>query len=435
MTERHYDAIVVGGGIAGAVAARDLRAAGLSTVLLEASDRIGGRTYSRTVPGTDVLAEVGGTWIHPDLQPYVMREVDRYGIPTVPQQDAAHTVLLVAGQRITVDDTIRADAETLRRAADELIGRIDPEVPWHRQDIGDLDADLDTVLKDAGAESLSPPLLDLLRGYVAGEMGSGAASILQLLGRTAAAGGVKDRISTDADRFPHGINAIAETVVADGGFVTELSSPVTAVTTSGDDVSVCTATGDTFRASVCIVAVPTNAVRDITFDPPLSPQKREALAQPHIGRGFKVNMVVENLVETVACRGWGVPFLEVLSVDDVGAGRQLLTAFGAHDLTDIDLTDRTQVLAALHEYLPEAHLVAFDSHDWNRDPNYKGTWRTDGPGGVRPFLAAMSEPENRIVFAGADVATSMWQTWVDGAIHSADQAVRWALGRSDRGRE
>ena len=46
------DVIVIGGGFAGLVAARDLRAAGRSVVLLEARDRLGGRTWYRQMPGT-----------------------------------------------------------------------------------------------------------------------------------------------------------------------------------------------------------------------------------------------------------------------------------------------------------------------------------------------------------------------------------------------
>ena len=61
------DVVVIGGGFAGLVAARDLRDAGRSVVVLEARDRLGGRTWFRELPGAGVKVEYGGTWFWLDL--------------------------------------------------------------------------------------------------------------------------------------------------------------------------------------------------------------------------------------------------------------------------------------------------------------------------------------------------------------------------------
>ena len=42
-----YDAVVVGGGLGGAIALRELQSRGLRCVLLEARDRLGGRAWPR----------------------------------------------------------------------------------------------------------------------------------------------------------------------------------------------------------------------------------------------------------------------------------------------------------------------------------------------------------------------------------------------------
>ena len=49
-------AIVVGGGIAGLVMARDLVLGGLDVTLLEASDHLGGKIARHTVAGVDLDA-------------------------------------------------------------------------------------------------------------------------------------------------------------------------------------------------------------------------------------------------------------------------------------------------------------------------------------------------------------------------------------------
>lgn len=57
-----YDVVVVGAGFAGLVAARDLSKENLSVLLIEARDRIGGRTWTARELGEEF--EMGGTWVH-----------------------------------------------------------------------------------------------------------------------------------------------------------------------------------------------------------------------------------------------------------------------------------------------------------------------------------------------------------------------------------
>ncbi len=60
MSNERYDAVVIGAGIAGITVARNLSDRGRSVVVLEAADRIGGRTFNRPFSGLDVLFhEVG----------------------------------------------------------------------------------------------------------------------------------------------------------------------------------------------------------------------------------------------------------------------------------------------------------------------------------------------------------------------------------------
>src|SRR5262245_24716210 len=59
------DVAVVGAGLAGATAAAELAAHGLSVVVLEARDRLGGRGYSRAFRGVGEPLDFGGAWITP----------------------------------------------------------------------------------------------------------------------------------------------------------------------------------------------------------------------------------------------------------------------------------------------------------------------------------------------------------------------------------
>src|SRR6202023_73348 len=70
------DVVVIGAGFAGLVAARELGRAGLDVLVLEARDRVGGRTWTDRRLGHDL--ELGGTWVH-WVQPHTWAEMTRYG--------------------------------------------------------------------------------------------------------------------------------------------------------------------------------------------------------------------------------------------------------------------------------------------------------------------------------------------------------------------
>ncbi|RHZ52627.1 flavin monoamine oxidase family protein [Aspergillus thermomutatus] len=74
-SNRTWDVIVVGAGYCGLTAARDAAIAGLNVLLIEARDRIGGRSWSSNIDGYPF--EMGGTWVHWG-QPHVWREISRY---------------------------------------------------------------------------------------------------------------------------------------------------------------------------------------------------------------------------------------------------------------------------------------------------------------------------------------------------------------------
>lgn len=133
------DVVVIGAGFAGLIAARELGHAGLGVLVLEARDRVGGRTWTDRRLGHDL--ELGGTWVH-WVQPHTWAEMTRYGreitrSPAVEEAywlgagDARRTgtldefmALITAGQQAIVDDVCVAIPRGIDPTAGE-IGKLD----------------------------------------------------------------------------------------------------------------------------------------------------------------------------------------------------------------------------------------------------------------------------------------------------------------------
>src|SRR5262245_6676864 len=81
------DVVVIGAGFAGIAAARDLTEAGRRVVVLEARDRIGGRTWYREMPGTGIEAEYGGMFFSRRTQPRIAAEIARAGVAVTAAPD------------------------------------------------------------------------------------------------------------------------------------------------------------------------------------------------------------------------------------------------------------------------------------------------------------------------------------------------------------
>ncbi|KAI9017243.1 hypothetical protein BC832DRAFT_598738 [Gaertneriomyces semiglobifer] len=78
MVQKTYDVIIVGAGISGLTAAKKCLDNGLDVLVLEARDRVGGRTLTKEVEGGKV--DLGGMWINPDTQTKVASLIKDLGL-------------------------------------------------------------------------------------------------------------------------------------------------------------------------------------------------------------------------------------------------------------------------------------------------------------------------------------------------------------------
>ena len=430
MPER-YDVIVVGGGFAGVTAARECALQGRRTLLLEARDRLGGRTWSAAWNGFAV--EYGGAWVHWH-QPHTFSELTRAGLGVSVSDNAGRAYWQVGSERRS--GTIEERDEIARRGWDRFVEGVREALPQPHAPLAALpqlarfdrlsaaervaELDFDEEERDvlvAELESVThAPLSE-----------SGAVSILRWhalsgysLELTQHTGG---RVTID-----EGTGALLRAIADAAEFERRLDTPVAAVRRRDGGVEVETRAGEVFAARAVVVAVPLNTLGGIDFSPALPEDKQRAIALGQASRGIKVMIHArgEDVIQNSIRPGHPLGYLDSETL--FGDGTQLMIGFGP-DADACDPEDRAAMQASLDETVPGYELLGATAHNWVADEFSRGTWAIHRPGWYEHHHAAMRRPEGNLILAGSDLANG-WAGFIDGAIESGLRAGRLTVALS-----
>lgn len=421
------EVIVVGGGFAGVTAAREAALRGRRVLLLEARDRLGGRTWTASWEGT--IIEYGGGWVHWH-QPHTWSEITRAGLKVALSDDPDIAAWYVGEERRT--GAIAERDEIARRGWDAFVEGVNEALPSPHEPLRALDRlvqfDRLSIADRLNALTLSDEERDVLTAELeslahARLDDAGAVSVLRWhalsgysLALTQYAGG---RVT-----LPDGTSALLRAIAGGASFETRLSTPVAAVRQVADGVEVETRAGALHRARSVVVAVPLNTLAQIEFTPALSEPKRRAIARGQASRGVKIFLRArgEHRMQNAIRPGHPFGYLDTESLMD--GDTQLLIGFGP-DAEKCDAGDRARVQHQLDDILPGYELIGATAHDWRADEFALGTWAIHRPGWYEHSHAAMQCPEGRVLLAGSDLADG-WAGFIDGAIESGLRAGRSA---------
>ncbi len=305
MTEQlEADVAIVGAGLAGLVAARDLVAVGLRPLVLEARDRVGGRVLNEEI-GDGKIVEVGGQWIGP-TQDRLAALAAELGVGTFPTYDQGRHVVEMGGKRATfagsfadaslqlVRDLSQAisplalvDFEQARVRLDRMARRVPLDAPWEAPKARRWDGQTFATWVRRNTRTAAARSLFELATEAVWAAEPADVSLLHVLFYTRSGGGFNSLVGTgegaQQDRFHGGSQRIALLAAERlGSEQVRLGSPVRRIEHGGEGAVVHAAGGSggpvRVQAARAIVAVPPTLAGRVDYDPSL-PALRDQLTQ------------------------------------------------------------------------------------------------------------------------------------------------------------
>ena len=441
------DVVVVGAGLAGLVAARELDVAGLSVLVLEARDRVGGRLLNEQL-GDGKVVEMGGEWIGP-TQDRIAALARSVGVETFPTHDDGENLIELDGRLGRYSGTIPRlpppvllDVAQAQWRLERLARRIPLDAPWRAAGASALDGrTLRSWLRRNTATRTARTLIDVAAGTVWGAE-SPDLSLLHVLFYLRSAGGF-DRLlavrgGAQQDRLTGGSQLVADRVAEGLGDAIRLGSPVLRIEQEAGGVRVRTQALEG-RGRRVIVAIPPPLAGRIAYRPPL-PAARDQLTQ---------RMAHGALTKCAAVYDepfWRAEGLTGQAVSDRGPARLMfdnsppegspgvLLGFidgrAAHEHAARPEGERRRAVLECFARLfgpragrPERYLErAWADEEWSRG----GPVCSFPTGGWTSCGRALREPVGRIHWAGAETAT-IWNGYMDGAVRSGERVAREVL--------
>jgi monoamine oxidase len=442
------DVVVVGAGLAGLAAARELEAAGKSVEVLEARDRVGGRVLNEPI-GDGRVVEVGGQWVGPtqDRMLALARSVDVETFATHDDGDylieAGSDVQRYSGEIPPLGRAVLLDLQQAQLKINRLARRVPVEAPWRARGAARLDAQ--TFWSWMRRNVFTRGGRDLIRLSIEGVWAAGPedVSLLHVLFYVRSAGAFEMLTNTGGgaqqDRFVGGSQLVAERVAERLAAEVRLEAPVRHIEQAGDAVRATADGGVEVSARRAIVAVPPALCARIAYDPPL-PALRDQLTQ-RMPQGTVIKCMAvydEPFWRTAGLSGQAASTtgpVKVVFDNSPPDGRPgvllgFLEAREARHLGSRPAEERRRVvLDGFARFFgpraaePERYIErSWAEEEWSRGC-YGGYFPT---GGWTDYGPALRRPVGRLHWAGAETAIA-WMGYMDGAVRSGEAAAREVL--------
>ncbi|KAK4498076.1 hypothetical protein PRZ48_010732 [Zasmidium cellare] len=444
------DVVVVGAGLAGLTTATDVIKAGLSCVVLEARNRVGGRTWTTTLKDGG-NTDLGAAWINDTNQSRMFALAQRFGLELIEQNTSGKCVLQTEdgsiehfpyGELPPFEESIKTNVAFIRDQSEADCQNVNCAYPR------DVNLDSMTFAAYLKAQGATPDAVRTASVWTRAMVGHEPEDISALffLNYCKSGGGLLQMRSDRKGggqhlRIRQGTSAFAEGLAKSlPPSTVRLSTAVSTIhQTSPNEVLVHTTNGAALKARKVISAIPPPVLKKIDIQPPLPLAKQLLVDSYRYGFYQKVMVVFKSpfWVKKGFCgliQSFKGPAAVIRDTSSPADDKHILTCFMAGQYgQEWSLKERSERERILLQQIvdvysaPEAktELVEFVTLPWS-DEEFSGYGCPSPalpPGVLDTAGHAIREPFQNLHFAGTETAEE-WKGYMEGAVRSGERSAR-----------
>ena len=411
--KQNYDVIILGAGLSGLAAAKYLTNLGVSILILEASNRVGGRIH--TLEHINTSPESGGMQIGKGYG-YMRTLANELNIPLVPLSGFTRgNTFLIDGKLISAKDwpthaLNKLNAEEKKLLPSQLYFHYLKKLPvltqaadWNQPNHAQLDKSMLAMVKSFGA---SEQAIELMNANV-------NANSLAELSAADAAHVLKQMMSgpRGADRSQGGNNQFIKALALPLSAKTELNKQITKIGQQGHKITVGCSDGSQYQAPHCICTIPFSVLRNIDIQVKMPKLQQRAINQLNYTAITQVHFEVTDdswLEDGLPANIWsnGAVGRVFASKGENGKVQHLVSWVNGDAAKVLDKMPPSAAQQYIYQNLlrnrpslkGKIKPVHFTS--WGQNPFAKGAYSSFAPGQVQQFAGKIGKSVGRLHFAG-----------------------------------
>jgi len=424
----------------------------VDVLVVEARDRVGGRTLTKQDPDVGAV-DLGGAYIGP-TQNHLARMIKELGISTYKINEDEKLVFLDNGSRTLFDKNtiprfwnpiINMELNNIFYLMDKMGEEIPCEAPWKAPKAHEWDR---TTFKEFMDKHLYTETgKKLLESFINVNVTSTSAesSLLWFLWYVRQCGGIKRIFSTtnggQERKFHGGSQQISKKLAEILGDRVHLNKPVVGVEQDGKGVVLQTLDGSRFKADYIILALPPILHMKMHFTPSLPVIRNQLVQRTPMGTVIKCTIYYKTNFWRPKGMCGSVLFIGnyplTYTLDDTkpdGSNPAIIGFIAADNARELCMKTKEERLRLIAKGFADAfdakealNPIHYEEKNWMEE-QYSGGGYTHScpPGFITTYGNKIREPVGRIYMAGTETAVQ-WSGYLDGGISAGERAAREIL--------